>query len=240
MIKIIYLASIPVLLLLILIFGILQFTYISPVINQEMTRTTENLIRNSPAASSSEFSPTQSNPPMPIDIWKNNIFDSSRALISEGGGGSASLKDVILLGVFDDGKTAGAVFLMANAQSGVPGGYAAPNRSYSQPGAPGQDAPPKPKMVFLVGERLPNGFVIKSVSRDSVILQGGEDSTTLNMDFADEESAKRLAEAMRGNVQQQVRIIETSKQGSGGTSSGGASSSNVVIRNAPESKQGGY
>lgn len=241
MIKIIYIASIPVLIILILIFAILHLTYISPIINQEMSRTSETLIKDSPALASSGSSSYISNPSIPSDIWKNNIFDTTRALASEEGATSASLKDVTLLGVFENGDVSGGIFLMSNLASAGGRAYGGPQGGAQTPYASSaQQTPLKPKMVFIVGERLPNGFMLKSVTKDSVVLQGGDGSVTLNLEFADENSGKRLAEAQRNNVQQQVKIIESGKQGSGGTSSSGTNSSNVIIRNAPESKQGSY
>lgn len=244
MIKILYIASIPFLIILILIFFILQLTYRSPIINQELTSTTENLTQNNPilAESSSSFSKT--NPQMPSEIWKNNIFDSNRGVMAEGKS-SVALKDITLLGVFGGGKISGAVFLISSLTASTGRSYGAPTGGYggAQPpyGSPGQETPPKPKMVFLIGERLPNGFVLKSVTKDSAVLQGGDGTVTLNMEFADESSSKRMLEAQRTNLQQQTKIIESGKQGSGGTSSSGTTSSNVVIRNTPESqKQGSY
>ena len=244
MIKIIYMSSIPALIILILIFSLLHLTYRSPVINQEMSRISENLIRNSPSPNSAETSSYRSKPQIPNEIWKNNIFDSTRALVSEGSS-STSLKDITLLGVFENGGVSGGIFLMANMPSiiggrpGGPGGsYGGSQSSYGNPAQ--QQIPPKPKMIFLVGERLPNGFMLKSVSRNSVVLQGGDSSVTLNIEFSDENSGKRLAEAQRSNVQQQVKIIEVGKQSTEGSSSSGTNTSNVVIRNNPDSKQGSY
>ncbi|MEI6055543.1 MAG: hypothetical protein WCR55_05720, partial [Lentisphaerota bacterium] len=225
----------------ILIFAILHITYISPIINQEMSRTTETLIKDSPAPGSSESSSYMSNPPIPSGIWKNNIFDPARALASEGGATSASLKDVTLLGVFENGDVSGGIFLMSNLPSAGGRPYGGPQGGAQTPyGNSAQQPPLNPKMVFLVGERLPNGFMLKSVAKDSVVLQGGDGSVTLNLEFADENSGKRLAEAQRNNVQQQVKIIDSGKKGAGGSSSSGTNSSSVVIRNAPDSKQGSY
>lgn len=242
MIKIIYISSIPVVIILILIFALFHFSYRSPIINEAMSRTSETLIKNSPVPTSSEASSYSANPKISSEIWGNNIFDPTRGLLT-GGSGPASLKDVTLLGVFENGDLSGAIFLMANmptisVRSGGPGG---PGGSYGGAQPPyvnaAQQTPPKPKMVFLVGERLPNGFMLKSVSRDSVVLQGGDSSITLNIEFADENSTKRLFEAQRTNVQQQVKIIESEKQGAGSSSSSGSS---TIIRNAPDSKQGSY
>jgi len=243
MIKILYISSIPLFLILILIIGVLIFTYKAPVINQDMTKTSDNLIKNSPTPNSPDISVNSSQPEMSSDIWKNNIFDSTKAASADASGGSLSLKDVTLVGVFGNGPVAGGVFIM-NASSNAGGGGRPYNAPYSQGGGSygtpqGQESPPKPKMIFLVGERLPNGFMVKSVTKNSVVLQGGDGTVTLDIQYADENSSKRLAEAQKSNVQQQVRIIEAGGQGSsGGGSSSNSNSSNIVIRNTPDQKQG--
>ncbi len=244
MIKILYISSIPVLIILVLILALIQFNYKAPSISQEMTRITDTLVRNSafPDRDTKENGSTQK-PPVPSEIWTNNIFDSTRALTATGSGGSASptsLKDTSLIGVFGDGNTGGAVILISN----LPGAPSQPSyggnpSSYINSGSNAQNkqVPPKQKMVFLVGEKLPNGFVLKSVTKDSAVLQGGDGTVTLNMTFADENSEKRLVEAQKIGVKQEAKIIETGKQGAGGNSSGGTNTSNVIIRNVPDVKQ---
>ena len=242
MIKILYMASIPFFLLLILIFATLNLTYKSPVVNKEVKLITENLIKNSPISNMSETVQSNNNVPIPSELWTNNIFDSSRALFSSvSGGSSVSLKDVTLVGVFDYGAIAGGVFLMNNPQGmpggnyfqggGTPGGYGVPQPQ-------GKEPPPKPKMVFLVGERLPNGFLLKSVGIGSAILQGGGEAYPLSIQYADDDSLKRIADMQRtNNTQQQARIIEPGSSGSGNGSNSGANNSNIVIRNTPNTNQ---
>ena len=232
MIKILYMASIPLFILLILIFVTLNLTYRFPMIDHEMTRTSEMLIKNSPAPDSSEIAANQSTLPMPSEIWKNNIFDSSRALSADNSGDNLSLKDVTLVGVFGYGPVAGGIFLINNPSTASGGGY-----SYGTSGQQGKDAPLKPKMIFLIGDRLPNGYVLKSVENNAVILQSGDHTVPVEIQFADDASVKRLAEAQRSNVQQQVKIIETGKEGSLGSSTSGSTSSSVIIRNTPDQKQ---
>ncbi|HBM15335.1 MAG TPA: hypothetical protein DD381_03175 [Lentisphaeria bacterium] len=232
MIKILYMASIPLFTLLILIFLALNLTYKSPIINQEMLKTSEMLIKNSPTQNSSEIEVNHSTPPIISEIWENNIFNPSRASSADSSGGKLSLKDVTLIGVFGNGPILGGVFQINSPQNPQGGDY-----SYGTPNQQSKEAPPKPKMVFLIGEKLPNGYVLKSVDKDSVILQGGDSSVPLQIQFADEDSTKRLAEGQRNIVQQQARIIESGNQASSGENVSSSNSSSIVIRNNPDQKQ---
>jgi len=201
MIKLIYIILIPVCCVLIIILFTLHLTYRKPVVNEEMGRISETLIRNKPSFSS--LNPQSMTPEIQFsDMGENDIFDSSRGNVAASVSGAP--KDVDVIGIFnnDDG-TLGAIILIGNQSYGNQG-------RYSQYGNQSQsDSAQNTKNVFLLGEKLPNGYVLKSISSNSIELQSDDQVFKVDINYTDDKSQKRIAENQKDNTKEQIKIIET-------------------------------
>lgn len=230
MMKFVYIALIPILAVLIVIYLIILLSYHPPAIDKNTTGLTDTLIKNSPVLNIQELAAYKDTfkQAMPSDIWENNLFDPSReGAISVSG--SEGLKNVELVGVFSNGNVKGAIILLKTGESHTTSGYGSGSTyggygssssrgSSSRSGSLGaqkqQERPPV-KAVFKVGDRLPNGLTLESVGSDFVMLRGGKESVKLKMAILDENSEKRVAETSKGNVKPPVTIISATQGATG-------------------------
>lgn len=246
--KFVYIALIPILSILVVIYTILQLSYRPSVIDKKMTVLTDDLVKNSPVLNVRELASYKDTlqHPVPADVWGNNLFDPGRGGGATSVSSSGELKNIELVGVFDKGNIKGAVILIKTSGTSVSGGYGGGYGGYGQQGyypSPGdqkkQQIPIKQKAVFKVGDRLPNGLILESVGPDFVVLRGGAESVKLKMTFSDDNSAKRTAEAMRTATKPQITIISGDKvaPGSPGGQPGGAGSPTIITPGGSSSTQ---
>ena len=230
MMKFVYIALIPIFAILMAIYTIMLLSYHPYVVDRNMVKVTDNLIKNSPALDSQELAAQKETLQHAVssDIWEKNLFDPNREGETAGVSGSEGLKNVELVGIFNDGDTKGAVILIKTGESGSSLAYGGYGGS-SQPGgsSESQQQKPKapPKTVFKVGDRLPNGLILESVGNDFVMLHKGKELLKLKMTFSDDNSLKRIAEASKLFVKPPVTVI-SGAQGASGSSAGRPASSN--------------
>ncbi len=246
MMKFVYIALIPILAVLIAIYTAMLLSYHPFIIDKNATRLTDSLIKNSPALDIQELAAYKDTiqHSMPSDIWGSNLFDPNRGGMTSASG-SDGLKNVELVGIFNDGNVKGAVIIMKTGDSGTAGrsssaygGYGTPSQADHYSATQKQQVHVPPKAVFKIGDRLSNGLILESIGKDFVMLHGGKESVKLQMTFSDDNSLKRIAEASRIGVKPPVTIISgtqgaASHGGQSGTGSpltvtpGGSSSSNA-------------
>ena len=239
MMKFLYIALIPIFVILITIYTALQLFYKPPILDKNMIVFTDSLVRNTPVLNIRELKDGNETfkHPMPSDIWKYNLFDPGRggmlSISSSGSGGGIDTKNVELVGIFNDGEIKGAIILMKTT-SGTYGSY----DRVGQPSYPSklqekQQVPVKQKTVFKIGERLPNGLVLESVGPDFIVLRGGSGKVKLEMTFPDENSEKRIAESAKAasTMKQDITIISGTQQGGTGSFGGqqGSKGATVII-----------
>jgi hypothetical protein len=212
MMKFVYIALIPILAVFIAIYAIMLLSYHPYVIDKNMVKLTDNLIKNSPALNIQELAAQKDTlqHAVPNDVWEKNLFDPNREGVGTGVSGSEGLKHVELVGIFDDGNTKGAVILFKTGESGkglASSGYGSSRQSDDSSGMQKHKFRPPPKTVFKVGDRLPNGLILESVGNDFIMLHSGKESFKLNMTFSSDNSLKRMSEASKVLVKPPVTVI---------------------------------
>lgn len=204
MIKIIYIIIIPVCSVLIIILFTLLLTYRKPLANQDMNRISETLIRYNPSFSSRN--PQDMTPDIQFsDVVGNDIFDSLRSTAAVTT--AVAPKDIDVIGVFDndDGMT-GAIILIGNQSYGNQDGYSQ-YRNQSQ-----SNSAQNTKNIFLLGEKLPNGYTLKSISSNSIELKSDDQVLKIDINYTDDKSQKRIAENQKNNTKEQIKVIEANKR----------------------------
>lgn len=122
-------------------------------------------------------------------VWDRNLFDPARGAAEkmEEGVAAAKRADLELIGICKFGEVSGAIIVN---KSSSPAQGAAPGQ---QPGQPGASKGKGEKRYYNIGQRMSNGFVLKEVYGDHVILARGNEEMVLKLQFGDDSSNKRIA-----------------------------------------------
>ena len=127
-------------------------------------------------------------------VWEKDVFSQFRGVAERMDTGLAAAKqvDLELIGICKFGETSGAVIgsKSAGGQLATPG----PNIP-GIPGAPtAQPAPKSGRKFYAIGQRVGNGFVLKEVLADRVVLARGSEELVLKIQFeSDSSNGRRLA-----------------------------------------------
>ncbi len=130
-------------------------------------------------------------------LWDDNVFSPFRT--KEDGEVFSSLKvtGLELVGVYSYGDRAGAIIIDKGASQPAAQPAARPASTPRQSGAQVQTGLP---LFYRKDDQLPNGFVLKEVNMDSVVLARGKEQIILQLDIDDDGSIKRAENATKTSL----------------------------------------
>lgn len=160
----------------------------------------DKVLRKSPREATIKYPVPQeqnrsSNIPQMTVIWEKNLFLPSRGAQDKGEAVSDKAKhsDLELVGICKFGTVSGAIIVNKNRSQ----------ENFAPPVQGNQKLPPqlkaqtqggKPeKRYFQQGQRMSNGYLLKEIHSDHVVLSRGNEEVILKLQFGDEGSTKRLA-----------------------------------------------
>jgi hypothetical protein len=124
-------------------------------------------------------------------IWEKNIFDSKRGKTIKVV--EHSTPNIELLGVCAYGNQKYAFINFKNLNNSFP-----------------NNKKKKPKTFFKVGDKLPNGFLLKSIGDNYVIIAGEKEDIKVMLQHNSKEGKYRVQKTYKDNVQTQISIINES------------------------------
>jgi hypothetical protein len=122
-------------------------------------------------------------------VWEKNVFSQSRGNAEKPEAGAAAKQiDLELIGICKFGTVSGAV--IGSKSRGLP----APAAPGGIPAAGGDAQSKSGRKFYSVGQKLANGFQLKEVHGDRVVLARGGEELVLKIQFeSDSSKSRRLA-----------------------------------------------
>jgi hypothetical protein len=178
--------------------GYAVFSYSSPSKPKALLKTPEASDIKFPTAMDNDRSKKI---PALAALWEHNLFDPKRG--NEDAVVDAPIiknSEMELIGICRYGETAGAIILISQKN------VVAPQRNprfrrgrrtpVPQPQVQKQQNQQKQaKRYYRIGQTMDNGYVLKEVNSDSVLVSRGSDELVLKMDYADKGSSNRISVA---------------------------------------------
>ncbi len=161
----------------------------------------DKILRKSPREATVKYPLPQeqnrsANIPQMTVIWEKNLFLPSRGAQDKGEvlADKAKHSDLELVGICKFGTVSGAIIVNKNRsqENFVPPPQPGAQNHPPQLKAQAQGAKPE-KRYFQQGQRMSNGYLLKEIHNDHVVLSRGNEEVILKLQFGDESSTKRLA-----------------------------------------------
>lgn len=132
-------------------------------------------------------------------LWDKNLFSQGRRSGDKGDDSANPVKfnDLELVGICKFGESAGAIIVnKGNASHPLPPNLpgANPAMKGKVPGLNNMVRPNKAdKRFYQLGQRMPNGFTLKEITTDSVVLARGSEEIVLKIQIGSKDGLKRMA-----------------------------------------------
>jgi hypothetical protein len=135
-------------------------------------------------------------------MWEKNLFTQGRGSAEKTEGNSLKYNDLELVGICKFGEKSGAIIVNKNGPSAPSIQQLPPqqgqnaqggNNPKQQPGQAPKALGKTEKRFYQLGQRLPNGFILKEIKQESVILARGSEEVVLKIQVGSKEGAKRVA-----------------------------------------------
>jgi hypothetical protein len=170
----------------------LQIEYVPIAIDKKVQKNTKSLLLSIRKTINNDVSSSKKTNQFSSEIWTHNLFDPLRGGFS-GGLSSSNIanepSDMELVGICNTNSLKGCIILL--------------KKKISSFGNKNQK-----KRFFAVGERLPNGYILKEVKFDSSTLIRGNEQISLKLNFDDNNSINRISSGATNSVREQLERIQ--------------------------------
>ncbi|HPN84986.1 MAG TPA: hypothetical protein PK821_06580 [Victivallales bacterium] len=128
-------------------------------------------------------------------LWDDNLFSPYRMKDEGEGFPSLNVSGLELIGICKYGDVSGAIILDKSSSQNA-ANPRLPNPLIPQRGKPGVAKGELPQF-YKQDDSLANGFVVREIQQDSVLLTRGREQVTLPIEFEDSESMSRAEAAFK-------------------------------------------
>jgi len=205
--KSIYLIASIVFALLIVIFIFLHLEYNPIIFDKKIHEKSIMLLKNNKNTFNNFIKSKKKVKPLSSKLWTENLFDPLRGNLNNIGTESITEpNDMELIGICSTDDLKGAIILIKKSNSRISSKYLKKKNNAKTNALVSQK-----KRFFKVEERLPNGYTLKEVKPEFVLLSKGNEQVLLKLKFDDPSSTSRSSATNSKILRNKLKNINRSR-----------------------------